>query len=202
MEHWGGNQNFVQSAIHSLSSFGGTVNLGGQTINTASTAFYVYSMEWTPEKMVFSVDSNIHYSYNPTVKNASTWPFDAEQYFILNFAIQPSIEANFTQGALEIDYIRVYQENNTTNLNTIYKKQPEFYPNPIENDLFINLEEYTEKQIPVNVYSIDGKLLVNEKYSVKDGAIHLNNLDNLTKGVYLVSYELNQQIFRFKILKN
>ncbi len=202
LEHWGGNQNFVQSAIHSLSSFGGTVNLGGQTINTASTAFHVYSMEWTPEKMVFSVDSNIHYSYNPTVKNASTWPFDAEQYFILNFAIQPSIEANFTQGALEIDYIRVYQENNTTNLNTIYKKQPEFYPNPIENDLFINLEEYTEKQIPVNVYSIDGKLLVNEKYSVKDGAIHLNNLDNLTKGVYLVSYELNQQIFRFKILKN
>jgi beta-glucanase (GH16 family) len=201
LEHWGGNQNFVQSAIHTPSSFGGTVNLGGQTISTASTAFHVYAMEWTAEKMVFSVDANIHYTYNPTVKNASTWPFDEEQYFLINFAIQPSIAANFTEGALEIDYIRLYQENNTTNLNSAYKKQSVFYPNPVENELFINLENLTEKQIPVNIYSMDGRVLVNEIYSVKDGAIHLINLDNLTKGVYLVSYELNQQIFRFKILK-
>ena len=144
MEHWGGNQNFVQSAIHTPSSFGGTVNLGGQTISTASSAFHVYSMEWTAEKMVFSVDSNIHYTYNPTVKNSSTWPFDADQYFLINFAIQSSIATNFTHGgALEIDYIRLYQENNTTNLNTAYKKQAEFYPNPIENELFINLENFT-----------------------------------------------------------
>lgn len=202
LEHWGGNQNFVQSAIHSLSSFGGTVNLGGQTINTASTAFHVYSMEWTPEKMVFSVDSNIHYSYNPTVKNASTWPFDAEQYFILNFAIQPSIAANFTQGALEIDYIRVYQENSTTNLNTAYKKQPEFYPNPVNNELNIVLDYDYEKSIPVFVHSIDGKLLINDEYLVKNGTIQLNNLNELAKGVYLVSFELNQQIQRFKIIKN
>jgi hypothetical protein len=64
------------------------------------------------------------------------------------------------------------------------------------------LENLIEKQIPVNIYSIDGRVLVKEIYSVKDGAIHLNNLDNLTKGVYLVSYELNQQLFRFKIIKN
>lgn len=202
LEHWGGNQNFVQSAIHSPSSFGGTVNLGGQTINTASTAFHVYSMEWTPEKMVFSVDSNIHYSYNPTVKNASTWPFDAEQYFILNFAIQPSIAANFTQGALEIDYIRVYQENNTTNLNTAYKKQPEFYPNPVNNELNIVMDYDFEKSIPVFVHSMDGKLLINDEYLVKKGTIQINNLEKLTEGVYLVSFELNQKIQRFKFIKN
>ena len=28
MEHWGNNQNYVQSAMHTPSSFGGTVNLG------------------------------------------------------------------------------------------------------------------------------------------------------------------------------
>ncbi|MCF8430145.1 MAG: T9SS type A sorting domain-containing protein, partial [Bacteroidia bacterium] len=197
-----GNQNFVQSAIHTPSSFGGTVNLGGQTINTASTAFHVYAMEWTAEKMVFSVDSNIHYIYNPTVKNASTWPFDAEQYFILNFAIQPSIAANFTQGALEIDYIRVYQENNTTNLNTAYKKQPEFYPNPVNNELNIVMDYDYEKSIPVFVHSMDGKLLINDEYLVKKGTIQMNNLEKLTKGVYLVSFELNQQIQRFKFVKN
>ena len=109
MEHWGSNQNYVQSAMHTPSSYGGTVNLGGQVISTASTAFHIYTLVWTAEKMEFAVDGNIHYTYNPTVKNASTWPFDAEQYLLLNLAIQGNITSNFTQGAMEVDYVRVYQ---------------------------------------------------------------------------------------------
>ena len=109
MEHWGNNQNYVQSAIHTPSSYGGTINKGGQTISTASSAFHVYALEWTEEKMVFSVDDVVHYTYNPTVKNADTWPFDLEQYIILNIAIEPSIDPTFTESTMEIDYIRVYQ---------------------------------------------------------------------------------------------
>ena len=109
MEHWGTNQNYVQSAMHTPSSYGGTVNLGGQTIATASSQFHVYSLDWTAEKMVFSVDNVVHYTYNPSVKNASTWPFDAEQYILLNFAIQSSINSNFTEAAMVVDYVRVYQ---------------------------------------------------------------------------------------------
>ena len=110
MEHWGNNQNYVQSAMHTPSSFGGTANLGGQTIATASTQFHIYTLEWTSVKMVFSVDGVVHYTYNPAVKDASTWPFDAEQYLILNVAMQPSIDPNFTQSAMEVDYVRVYQQ--------------------------------------------------------------------------------------------
>jgi hypothetical protein len=83
MEHWGSNQNFVQSAMHTPSSFGNTSNLGGQIVPTASSAFHVYTLNWTADKMEFSVDGVIHYTYNPTVKNASTWPFDKEQYLSL-----------------------------------------------------------------------------------------------------------------------
>ena len=109
MEHWGTNQNYVQSAMHTPSSYGGTVNLGGQTIATASTAFHIYTLVWTSVKMEFAVDGVIHYTYNPSVKNASTWPFDAEQYLLLNLAIQSNISSSFTQGAMEVDYVRVYQ---------------------------------------------------------------------------------------------
>lgn len=109
MEHWGSNQNYVQSAMHTPSSYGGTINLGGQTIPTASTAFHIYTLVWTAEKMVFSVDGVEHYTYNPTVKNSNTWPFDAEQYLLLNLAIQGNITSGFTQGAMEVDYVRVYQ---------------------------------------------------------------------------------------------
>ena len=68
MEHWGSNQNYVQSAIHTPSSYGGTVNLGGQNISTASSQFHIYTIDWSEEKMVFSVDGNVHYTYNPAQK--------------------------------------------------------------------------------------------------------------------------------------
>ncbi|MEQ8239868.1 MAG: family 16 glycosylhydrolase [Cyclobacteriaceae bacterium] len=111
MEHWGHNQNVVQSAMHTPSSSGSTVNKGGQTIPTVSSDFHIYQLEWTPEKMVFSVDDVVHYTYNPEVKDASTWPFDADQYLLLNFAFLPSIETSFTQDTLSVDYVRVYQKS-------------------------------------------------------------------------------------------
>jgi beta-glucanase (GH16 family) len=109
MEHWGNNQNYVQSAMHTPSSYGGTINLGGQTIPTASSEFHLYTLVWTSQKMVFSVDGIEHYTYNPTVKNSSTWPFNSPQYLLLNVAMQPAISPSFTQSAMEIDYVRVYQ---------------------------------------------------------------------------------------------
>ena len=66
-------------------------------------------MDWTEEQMVFSVDDVVHYTYNPSVKNAETWPFDQDQYILINIAIEPSIDPTFTESAMEIDYIRIYQ---------------------------------------------------------------------------------------------
>ena len=110
MEHWGSSENFVQSAMHTPSSSGNTQNKGGQTVATATSQFHVYKLEWTAQKMVFSVDDVIHYTYAPAVKNASTWPFDAEQYLLLNFAIEAQIDSNFSQAEMEIDYVRIYEE--------------------------------------------------------------------------------------------
>lgn len=113
MEHWGTNQNYVQSAMHTPSSFGGTVNHGGQSIPTVSTEFHTYELDWNAERMIFSVDGVVHYTYNPEIKDANTWPYDAPQYFLFNIAIQPSIAASFTEDAMEIDYIRVYEATAT-----------------------------------------------------------------------------------------
>jgi len=112
MEHWGHNQGVVQSAMHTPSSFGGTINHGAQTLADVSTAFHVYAVEWTSEKMVFSVDGNVHYTYKPPIKDGDTWPYDAPQFIILNIAMGSSwfdIDPNFTQSSMEIDYVRVYQ---------------------------------------------------------------------------------------------
>ena len=113
MEHAGNRQGIVQSAMHTPSSYGNTSNLGSQTLADVSTAFHVYAVEWTSEKMVFSVDGVVHYTYNPSTKNSNTWPFDANQFLILNVAMGGtfggSIDPAFTESSMEIDYVRVYQ---------------------------------------------------------------------------------------------
>jgi beta-glucanase (GH16 family) len=111
MEHWGINPNYVSSATHTPSSFGGTVNFGGQFVPTAISDFHVYTLEWYPTRLVFSVDGVVHYTYEPSTYDASTWPFNAEQYLLMNVAILPDISPSFSSSALEVDYVRVYQEN-------------------------------------------------------------------------------------------
>jgi beta-glucanase (GH16 family) len=111
MEHWGANQNWILSAIHTPSSFGDTLNKSGQSMPTASSEFHVYSLDWTENWMIFSVDGKIHYIYNPEVKNAETWPFDSELYLLINVAIESRISSNFQESQMEVDYVRIYAPN-------------------------------------------------------------------------------------------
>ncbi len=110
MEHWGVNPNYVSAALHTPSSFGGTVNVGGTSLPDVFNTFHIYEMEWSPERIVFSVDGNEFYTYEPAVQNPDTWPFDSDQYLLLNVAINGDITPGFQESAMEIDYVRVYQE--------------------------------------------------------------------------------------------
>ena len=110
MEHWGSNQNYVQGALHTPSSFGATVNHGGIMANDVSNTFHVYAMEWTTDEIIFSLDGVPYYTYSPSPQNMSTWPYIADQYILLNVAIQNSIDPAFTDSEMVLDYIRVYQQ--------------------------------------------------------------------------------------------
>jgi len=114
MEHVGYEQGKIHSSLHTTSSSGATDNTGGTYLSDVSTAFHVYGVEWTSEEIIFTVDGIEHYTY-PSNNNSSTWPFDSDQFIILNIAMGGSwggikgIDPNFTQSSMEIDYVRVYQ---------------------------------------------------------------------------------------------
>lgn len=114
MEHVGNNENVVQSAIHTPSSFGDTFNKGSLTVPGVTDEFHVYEMEWTADRVKFSVDGSNYYTYEPDVQDDSTWPFDADQFIIMNVAmggsLGGSIEAGFTESSMQVDYVKVYQE--------------------------------------------------------------------------------------------
>jgi len=110
LEHWGKRGNHIQSAVHTASSAGDDVaNLGGKVLENVSNQFHTYSFEWYEDKMVFSVDGDVHYTYEPAIKDSSTWPFISDQYILLNIAIESDIDPSFEESAMVVDYVRVYQ---------------------------------------------------------------------------------------------
>jgi len=203
MEHWGDNQNYVQSATHTPSSFGGTINHGGQTISTASIAFHTYTLEWTQDHLKFSVDGVEHYTYNPVVKNADTWPFDKEQYLLLNIAVQPSISSNFIRSAMIIDYVRVYQQAPvSTNVYDDENYQVSVYPNPFTDALNIQLGQEAEEKITLSLFSLDGRLAVRHVGHIDNNKITLNNLGSLAGGIYFLNISDGHVSRSIKIIKN
>ncbi len=114
MEHVGNDQNRIHGSLHTPSSFGATVNTGSTVVENVSSEFHVYSVEWTAEAITFFVDDQAYYSYSPETKNSDTWPFDNDFFLILNVAIGGTfggnIDGNFSASTMEVDYVRVYQQ--------------------------------------------------------------------------------------------
>lgn len=199
MEHWGRNQNYISSAMHTPSSHGGTINHGGQNIPTASTAFHVYELIWTPEKMVFSVDGKVHYNYNPETKNDDTWPYYEDQYFLLNIAIESSgTPASFTKSAMEIDYIRVYQESTASVSDIDLLENVKLTPNPVNNELKIQVDEGLQFK-KATIYSITGKKI---STFFQKSFKQTHDTSFLKRGMYLLKIETSTGSKTFKILKN
>ena len=112
--------NYIQSTLHTPSSSGNSGNSGGTISSNLQNDYHIYSMNWSPNEISFLLDNVVYYTYNPSVKNASTWPFDKEQFLLLNIAmggISGNIPSNFTQAVMQIDYVRVYQNVTVDNQN-------------------------------------------------------------------------------------
>ena len=206
MEHWGYNQNYVQSATHTPSSYGGTVNIGGQVIPTASSEFHTYTLLWYPDRLVFSVDGNIHYTYKPIELNSDTWPFNEEQYLLLNFAILPDIDPNFVADTLEVEYVRVYQSaplsineiDNSTSFGLINT------PNPAKYFTIISYHLPNNADVQLYIHNVNGQLiqtLVEEKQTAGQHQIKWD-LNNLLSGIYFYTLKTENNIVTKKCIIN
>ena len=182
MEHWGTNQNYISSAMHTPSSFGNTVNYGGIVIPNVSSTFHVYAVDWYPNRMVFSVDGFTHYIYYPSVQNNNTWPFTQDQYILLNTAILPSILPSFTQSTMEIDYVRVYQSSALNQSHFADKKTLDLFPNPVHDLLQINWG--IEKPNDINIFDITGKLMLS--FSSFKNENFVIDMSNFKTGIYFL----------------
>ena len=106
------DKSYVQSTCHWQSSSTtdyAPVSYGLPVDLNTPTEFHVYSLIWAEGSVRTLLDGNQFYAMNTN----SNMPFDANFFFIFNVAMGGTnggtIDPNFTNDAMEVDYIRVYQ---------------------------------------------------------------------------------------------
>jgi hypothetical protein len=113
--------------------------------------------------------------------------------------MQSNVAANFTQSAMEVDYVRVYQESALSNPNQALLDQLVWYPNPVNDLLIIEMPE-NSLVTKVKIYSLLGQEL--NSYFLNEGQ---NSLDfsTYTSGIYIVKVESDDESSKsFKISKH
>lgn len=197
MEHGLGAVNHVSSALHTpcAGCFGATMNFSSIVISDVANNYHTYSMNWSPDQITFLIDGVGFYTYNPAVKDDSTWPFYEDQYILLNIAmggVAGAIDPNFTQSSMVIDYVRVFQ--NTLSVEDTFANEFIVSPNPASDYVKISSEMDIDL---VEIYDVVGKRILSKTEDV-------NRLDvsELNSGVYLLKIYSENQTATKRILVN
>lgn len=172
--------NYIGAAIHTTSSSGNTINKGGIQASDIAQNYHIYSMNWSPNQITFLLDGVAFYTYNPTVKNATTWPFDADQYLLFNIAMggfAGTIPANFNQTSMIIDYVRVYQ-------NTLVDTQA-------PTNFTATIGEVTSSTIELLLNANDNSGNVSYEITYSGGTITVGNPAGIQKSVIVPNLSPN-----------
>lgn len=188
MEHGifpGEDINYINSALHSLCCNGGNPNQGGIIASDLENEYHVYSVNWSPDQITFLLDGVGFYTYNPAIKNISTWPFFEDQYIILNVAmggLAGPVASDFDESSMLVDYVRVFQ-NNTMSIAENSLEAFNIYPNPANTVIHISRNITVEK---VDMYNIYGQHVLSQTKNANHVMV-----ENLDTGVYLMTVYFN-----------
>lgn len=115
MEQTGWDKNKVLGTCHWYdTASAGYAGYGLDTnVSNASTEFHVYSVEWNSNSIRIYVDNVQYYIISSNNSAIPSSPFQSDFFLILNVAmggnLGGTIDSNFTEDSMEIDYVRVYQ---------------------------------------------------------------------------------------------
>ena len=93
----------------------GTQKTKGISLTDLATAFHVYAIEWTADKIDFLIDNKKYFEFKNERSGSGAWPFDQEFHIILNVAVggnwggKLGVDDSIFPQRMMIDYVRVYQ---------------------------------------------------------------------------------------------
>ncbi len=118
MEEVGFNQNIIYGTAHNklYNGANGQQKGGNKLIPDADNAFHVYSIEWTSNQVVWSIDSVQYFTYADPGLGTGAWPYLQDFFMILNIAVggnwggQKGVDDSIFPQQMVVDYVRVYQK--------------------------------------------------------------------------------------------
>ena len=127
MEQVGYEPQVIHASVHTkaYNHVIGTHKTATTTVETATTGFNVYAVEWTREEIRAYVNDRHYFTFkNERLTNTSAdsrhWPFDQPFHLLLNIAVGGNwggargVDQTIWPQRMEIDYVRVYEAEKTS----------------------------------------------------------------------------------------
>jgi beta-glucanase (GH16 family) len=87
--------NQYSGSAHAISNYPGNGERTGYVnVADASTAYHTYGLDWTPDKLVYSVDEQPFYEVTNPHTGFKAWPYDQRYHLILNIAMGGAMSSN------------------------------------------------------------------------------------------------------------
>ena len=217
MEHVGYDEGVVHATVHTEAYNHTLGTQKGDTIHLddATSAFHVYSMEWTPIKIDFFADGVKYFTFYQYSTEYTKWPFNKRFHLLLNIAVGGSwggaqgVDVYAFPTQMEIDYVRVYQlstatgtESSELEMKKLQDSEAEFeiFPNPFNDHLNIS---YSEDIDQIDIYNCYGNKSMDFKNpladnSLTDKSLLVLNLDNLKPGIYFLALKYQNELVGLK----
>ena len=163
-----------------------------------SQNWHIYTLEWSAENMKIYMD-DVLINQMDLVN-----PFNQEFYILLNVAMGGSlggtIQSGFNQDAMEIDYVRVYQET-PLSVQDYENNKMSFYPNPVKNRLHIDTHQFVNTNTKVQIIELSGRIIAKKLYTENDDTL-IYDTSALNAGIYFMTLSFDNGINQtFKFIK-
>ncbi|MCX6182497.1 MAG: family 16 glycosylhydrolase [Bacteroidetes bacterium] len=148
MEYRGDQTNITQGTLHYGSKYPNNQHDGGSYNYSKGLDqdFHIYAVEWTADDIkwyfdgvLFKTETKSPNSLNPASNSSTVWPWNNNFYILLNLAVggwfTGVTDANnvvLTKANFEIDYVRVYDLDNSSIAQVAYNGTSYPIPGKIE----------------------------------------------------------------------
>lgn len=122
MEHVGYDPGRVHATVHTrdFNHIKGTQRSANKMLPDFHTAFHVYRVDWTPDKIEAFIDNELILSFPKVSNRWEEYPFDQPFHILLNIAVGggwgglKGVDESIFPQRMEIDYVRVYPLKSAT----------------------------------------------------------------------------------------
>jgi hypothetical protein len=110
-----------------------------------------------------------------------------------------NVKLSVSDGTVTIEQYFIINVLNVNALSKKYKSNLNLYPNPVQDNLYIDLRDYGIDNVSIKIYDIIGQVVLQKKFSTK--AIIVIPFSNLKNSLYVLDIQIDNITKRNLIMK-